>query len=523
MRSVRIAPHGTAGMKTALAIVGVAAVLRFMALDFGAGVTDPRPDEPGVVATLGAIEAGYLYPMHMAYGGGYFYPLHAFVKLWSWAAWADGLSAEVSAHPERVRVVARAWSALLSTVTVWLVFAIGTRLGGTRTGLLAAALMASSTVAIREAHFAKADSAAAAATALLLLALTRSWSSPDRRALAIGAAGGLALSTKYLVGLLPAILLALARGGRSEGRAVEPRSVAVGTIALATVVLALNTPWIRWPRTAWLFMQAIIDSQWTYTHQAWLADALVSPLRYHATVSLPFGCGTGFAILALPGLVLGLARRESRLIALAVLGHCAVLLLNPLVLARNLLPAVPGLAVLTAALLVTAVDRLVRAPVHRALALGLAAAVLTAEPLLNGARLVRLLGLPDTRALATRWIEEHVPEDARIVSLGAPTWAVGFGMPAVGGRTVFTRLPPAQWRARGVTLVVRHQHPLPFSREPMPAGGVPPLRSLAVFDPFDGPLHDPVFEPQDAFFLPLARFSGIKRPGPRIEIFALAP
>jgi hypothetical protein len=50
----------------------------------------------------------------------------------------------------------------------------------------------------------------------------------------------------------------------------------------------------------------------------------------------------------------------------------------------------------------------------------------------------------------------------------------------------------------------------------------PTAQSLAVFDPFDGPLDRPVFEPLLPFYLPLAHFAGIARPGPRIEVFALS-
>lgn len=509
-------------MRAALvAILGVAALLRCAALDFGAGVKDPRPDEPAVVMTLGAIDAGQLFPMHMAYGGGYFYPLYAFVKPWSWWAWPEGLRARVAEHPEEVRVVARTWSALLSALTVWLTYVIGRRLGGAPGGLLAAAFLACSTLAIREAHFAKSDSAAALAFALVLLAVTHSWSSPGWRALAIGAAGGFALSTKYLVGLLPVIVLSLASGWRSQGYRIDRRSLVTGGATLAVVVVAFNLPWIVWPTEAWTYMRAILGSQWAYTQQPWLADALVSPLRYHATISLPSGCGILFAALALPAVALGLWRPgPSRLIGLAVLGHFAVVLLNPLVLARNLLPCVPGLAVLIGSLVAEVGLRVGRTRGQRAVAVGLAGLAIAAQPLLNGVQLVRLLATPDTRALAAEWIREHVPAEAGIVSWGAPTWAVDFGMPPVQGYTLFRRLAPSEWRARGISVVVWHHHPLPFCREALPPS-TPALDSLAVFDPFDGPLDDPVFERHDAFYLPLAGFNGIRRPGPRIEIFAL--
>src|SRR5262249_15077346 len=138
-----------------------------------------------------------------------------------------------------------------------------------------------------------------------------------------------------------------------------------------------------------------------------------------------------FALLALPALAAAVMTRSAerfgptRLIAIGVLGHAAVLLTNPLVVARNLLPAVPGLSVLVAHLLTKAVDRLRIAARPRDALLLAATLAIALEPLVNATRLVRLLATTDTRTLASAWVAERLPAEARVVTWGAPHPGMG--------------------------------------------------------------------------------------------------
>jgi len=227
------------------------------------------------------------------------------------------------------------------------------------------------------------------------------------------------------------------------------------------------------------------------------------------------------AVLAVPALLAGLARRGLRWIALSVLGHWAVIVGTHAVNARFLLPSLPGLAVLVASLVDDGVERTASVRWRGASVVAIGSLVL-AEPLANAVTLVTLLGRTDTRSLAAAWIDAHIPPDARVVSWGAPPGAVDFGRPPLGRRIVLAGLPPARWHAEGVRYLVQHQYPLPWSSVPLPVPAEA-LESLAVFDPFHGPPASPgpVFEPLDAFYLPLGRFDGVERPGPRIAVFAV--
>ncbi|MEW6270957.1 MAG: glycosyltransferase family 39 protein [Thermodesulfobacteriota bacterium] len=210
---MRHASLGAAGPLVAV-LIAAGVLLRFTALDFGWGVPNARPDENGVFGTLTQMDEGRLFPPLVAYGGGYFYPLDAVLHA---AAAVTGRSAR-SLHDlySNGLLVARAWSAALSSVTLALTYVVGRQVGGRVVGAVAAALLAATPLAVREAHFAKADTAAAAMVTLFLVAATRSWRSDGTRALAVGASAGLALSTKLCAGVLPAAALAVVAGSRAH-------------------------------------------------------------------------------------------------------------------------------------------------------------------------------------------------------------------------------------------------------------------------------------------------------------------
>jgi hypothetical protein len=188
-----------------------------------------------------------------------------------------------------------------------------------------------------------------------------------------------------------------------------------------------------------------------------------------------------------------------------------------MVLARYILPATPALFVLIAMIVVRATERFTQRQSSRLALTGLALAILVVEPFYNSIMLVRLLRRPDTRIEAGDWLSEHVGPTSHVVALGAPRGA-DFGSPSVRGANVLHGLPADRWDDFGVDWVVWHHYPLPYSSLPLPS--LPPtFERVAIFSPFCGPTNAPVLEPLDAFYLPLARFDGIVRPGPYIEVY----
>lgn len=504
------------------AVLLVAAALRFSALDFGGRDFEARPDENGIVATLATLERGGLFPPFVLYGGGYFAPLGLFVRAWQSVAWDGGVSAQIAAGAlDDVRVAVRTWSALLGLLTVAGVYVVGKAAGGVRVGLLAAAVLAVLPLAVREAHFGKADTAAAAAGTLVMAALVLARRPEWWRGGLVGVTTAVALGTKALVSVLPAAVFGLAWPAAAPGRVIAWRALGWAGAACAGTFLLLHLPVLRHLDVALAMAPPAFGSVRDVTWLPGGADA-EHPLVYHATVSLRWGCGLAVTVLALPAVIFGAsAGGPLRVLALFVAVHGAVLLASPGALARYALPALPPLVVLIAGMIVAASDRTFPAGRARRFGLAMLAALVVAEPLVASVRLVRLLGRADTRSLAGDWIAAQLPADARLVSWGAPPGANDYGRPPSRGRAVVQSLDPSRWDAVARTYVGWHSHPLPYSSEALPEDA-PPLRRLAVFDPFGGgDGTQSVFEPLDAFYLPLGRFTGIERPGPRIEIFAV--
>jgi hypothetical protein len=499
-------------------VLGLAAPPRFIGLDFGSDLVHARPDELGVVQTLHGLRQGTVHPMLLAYGGGYHMPLYAFVRTMEWVRGRDSLGQEpLDFH--RVKVVARLWSAILSTASVWLTFVAGRRFGGTNVGLVAALLLSVLSLPVREAHFAKADSTALCVTALVLVTLFPGARRGPRSAAALGAALAWAVSTKYLAGVVPAGIIALVMMGRPPGPRIDIGSLRPAALGALPVLLLLNLHWLLAPGLSWLFLTVVLRSQADYPHLPFLAGTVAAPLAYHTVLSLRSGCGLVVALLALPALLWGTASNAGRLLVVVVLGHAVALSLNHLVVARNILPVLPPLCVLIAGMLSAGTNRL--GARGRRCALVAVTGLAIIEPVVNDARLLRALAATDTRSEAAAWMAAHLPVDARVARWGAPPGATPFGAPETGGRVMVDAVAPAQWHARGITHVVWDDYPLPFSNRGPPPNAGAGLRRLAVFDPFSGPARAAVLEPHDAFYLPLAGLAQVRRPGPRVEIFAL--
>lgn len=501
-------------------ILLVSAALRFTGLDFGEGRVNARPDEDAVPVTFVGMETGVLMPPLVIYGGGYFYPLRAFTWVWETAGLPTPSGPNLIPGSDRVRV-ARWWSAILSVLTVALAFVLARRVVSTEASLLATLIVATSTLAVREAHFGKADSATAFAGLVFLLAATDSVLRPRPRAVLVAIALGYAVSNKASVGLLVPAAYVFLRGYGDGPWRIPWRELWIGAAVSAATVLVLNPHWLLQTKDAIFVAQTAVGN---VSDNAWLAgaDEALPPLQYHSQISLRYGAGLLVAWAAAPALLYGLYRGPAtRVVALYILGPMMVFLSSPMVIARFILPFIPPLAVLIAIAAADATRRLSERT--RAIVLAILALTFVAEPLLRSIAIVDLLQERDTRLLASDWLEANVPPDAVVVSWGTPdpVHADWGGVPP-GKRAVRRNLEPELWGPEGVSHVVWHTYPLAYSSVPPPAA-LRDMTPAAVFEPFDGPTDEPVLEPMDAFYLPLGRLDGVARPGPRIAIYRLAP
>ena len=137
------------------AIVILAAALRFYPIWFGLPFAHSRPDETTALGLAAHIRGGDLNPHFFHWGSLTLYVFAAVHALASALRRALGLDPALG-FTELV-VSARAAVAFAGTLTVLVACAMGRRMGGAVTGLLAALFLAVAILHVRESHFAMTD------------------------------------------------------------------------------------------------------------------------------------------------------------------------------------------------------------------------------------------------------------------------------------------------------------------------------------------------------------------------------
>jgi hypothetical protein len=139
----------------------------------------------------------------------YTYLLHVVFDVWFGGR--AGVSKAFATNPTEVFVVARVTAAVVGTIAVWLVYLAGARMFGRATGLLAAALLAVSFLAVFYSHLALNDVPTLAPIALSLWGTAGILREGRLRDYLIAGVGlGLACATKYTGGVVLLPLLTAA-------------------------------------------------------------------------------------------------------------------------------------------------------------------------------------------------------------------------------------------------------------------------------------------------------------------------
>ena len=370
--------------------------------------------------------------------------------------------------PTEIWIAARTVAAILCMAGVGAAYSAGRRLWGPREGLVAAAVLSFSFLAVTYSRVAVSDAGALAGVALALYGCVRVAEEGRRRdALLAGGAIGLALSFKYTTGLLllPLAIAAVARI-RPEGLARAALAFAAGAVAAAAVFVALNP----------VLLPNLSELRADLRGQAEITATVPKPgqegggLSYYLD-SLGWGLGWAAAIAAVAGAVL--EARRNRLRALILVAFPLVLFLYLALQSRYfgrwLLPAYPALALLAGVALVRA-SGIVRPPGLRAAALAALTLLALAQPLAAGARTAALLGRHDTREQLRDFLVRSSPPELRLAVEPAvpgrwfrvdpggaqPAWLArcgpragwserGWSYPVAGGRRVCRRSRPGQF------------------------------------------------------------------------------
>ena len=332
------------------------------------------------------------------------------------------------------QTIGRAGSAIVDTLTVLLVFLIGGRLFGRRTGLLAAAIYAGTPMAIQLSHFFTTDTwltffvtLTIYATLLALDRGTHAWF-----ALA-GACFGWSIASKGSVILLAGIVVLAAAfvGWRERDQREDTGQVAVGFVGRCTVAgIAALVAFTMFEPYVWMRMDVYLEQ--LREQQGIVSGEIDVPYtrRYVGTVPgiyqveqlVRWGLGPVAGIAGLAGIAT-LAyralkdRRADIAILLGWLGLQAITILLPEVkFLRYLLPITPVLAV-AGAVAIVAAAAWVRSRVGSAASVALLAVALVGVGFWT-ASFMRVYAEDNPRITASEWMYANVPPGSAITAEG---------------------------------------------------------------------------------------------------------
>ena len=386
-----------------LAILVLAAVLRFSALDWGLRHEVDWDERVFVQSAAWLVASGDLDHRFYEYPG-----LAVYV-----------LAPAVARHgvPEvgpSGYLAARRMIAGFGVVSVLLVFVFGFRLGGVAVGLPAALLLAVSPLDVQTAHMVRPDVVLAAFVLAALLVFDAARGRPGGdviSGLAIGAATavkftGVLVVPSYLAGRWLMRTEDETSSGHYDVRARMTGMVKAGLASLLAFAVLSPYSFVNWRR----FVEGM-GTQWSY-HYASREDARTYLDKVvHDLRRLEDSFGLLAALLIVAGVVF--VFREGR-------RWWPLLVLPPVVIGvmatadvqwpRFLVP-ITGVLAIVAARLVAEVYR--RFGMVAAVVLAVAAAV---SPTMDSAAHVRLLARPAARDRVVDWIAAHAQDGARILT-----------------------------------------------------------------------------------------------------------
>lgn len=521
-------------------LLGAAAGLRFWGLDSGLPHLMTRPDEEVLLVKTGLPARGQLdleyQNRHPGVPSAYIFLLWGvgevglpIMQTLGYAPEGDYLHA-LERFPARLLLLERMLSAFAGIAAVAALMWFARRAYGDDTALAAGVILATSFLHVRESHSAKPDVALSFFAILALGLLARlAHESTTRNAVKAGAAIGFGMAMKPPAVLLfvPAWLAGVWSSPSAGWRRLIPmKSIIVGLVATAVFVatspdLFFNEETRRQMVNIVYIVFPGLDPNPAPEPEVAVAS-VTGGYGYYYDFAYRHGAGWLLYVLTPLAIVWGFASRTPFGLlcsAFSVVGFL-VFAGSTAWQARYLVPLLPGAAVLVAAMLAAAIRKAVPPAWDRA-ALAAVTALVIAQPLAASIQYDGIVSNTDTRVLTTRWVEQNLPDGAIVGMAGTVFWS--WGEPWMPGnvKRAATTLDEATLDEAGIQYLVTHDHPLFASTiDPEALAAIEPrLRLLAEFDPFVGEREDAEFDPQDAFYVPLAGLGTVDRPGPIVKIY----
>jgi len=313
-------------------------------------------------------------------------------------------------------LTARWVSVVMGVATVAAVFALGRRLFGTRTGLLAAVFLAVAPLPVLLGHYMAVD---VPSTFLVTLALCLGANAMDledgrkavRWILAGAFIGGLAVGTKY--NTFPALLPLAVPVWQLWRRAGSGRGLALvsitGSAFVSLAAFFLSTPGALL-ESAHFLKDVLYELERNREGQGLIFKATPPAVVYHLTSTLPIGLEWPLYLLALVGIGWSVKRRRPEDVYLWLFLVPAFLLLVPSErkFLRYVTPLIPILILFAARV----IDEGIGTP-RRRIWVGAAAAG-AAFALASSVAHLGVLAAPDARDQAAAYLRQHVRPDETV-------------------------------------------------------------------------------------------------------------
>jgi hypothetical protein len=403
-------------------ICGLAILLRIIGLAYGLPAVF-NPDETPILNRALAFAKGDPNPHNFVYPSLYFYALFVWEGLFFVAGRVAGLFDSLAAFereffvdPSRHFLAARAFGVLCGTATVIAVYRVGQRLYDRATGLVAAAFLAVSPIAVRDSHYVKLDVPVTLMTVLAHAALARIL--VDREAAArrrtwliAGLLAGLAVSTQYYVVFIGAAIVAVTIVDFTRTRSWRVTGPLFLWCALGTIVgFFAGTPFLLVD-----FQKALSDI--AHVREVDIDRAVVGGAftGVGAYVQILFRDAVGWpvALLAGAGTLLALALDWRRALLLVVFPLAFFAFIANTVPMSRYLNAILPFVVLAAAVATTWLARLAGRRANAAIAVVAALAIVPG--LVGSLRTGLFIREADTRALAQAYVERQVQAGSSVL------------------------------------------------------------------------------------------------------------
>jgi len=401
-----------------LALVG-GAILRLIGVAYGLPAVY-NPDEVAIMNRAIGLGQNGLNPHNFLYPSLYFYALFAWEGAWFVVGRVTGVFGSLAAFergfftdPTSIYVAGRVLTAICGVLTIWTTWRFAARMGGRVAGIIAAALLAVSPLAVRDAHYVKHDVPVTWLIVLahLLMSAELQRPSAQQRWIWPSFVAGLAMSTHYyaIFLALPLTLLILFPATPWSGLRERLKNL---TIAAVTVVLAfaVASPFLALePGTA---IRDVLANRQIVVDRATASAGAFASLGYYLSWLVRDGIGWMSASLAIVGTWMALKRgRTFAVLTLAFPASFLLFIANTVPASRYLNPIVPFVCLLAA---VAAADLMERSNSGRAVA---ALIVLggVAQGLTDSVATDLFFRQTDTRTIARDWIEQQVPPGSSIL------------------------------------------------------------------------------------------------------------